>query len=322
MNSVKRKLQSTVKRLRAEAIDVFGERVRAAIAAYNEFSVANDHLGNHTPHVEVKAEVISTALSHLGVRQGDLLLVHASLGQFCGGTPSPQDATAVLSGLRNAIGSEGTLIMPTQSIRSAYTFAREQRIFEPDRHVSIFGTLTELFRKSSKSVRSRNPWCNLTAQGPQADEILKEHEHCSPFAAGVNSPWHRIALAGGKIAFVGVDITANTSFIMPHHILGHEYPIPVFVDKPLTFLYRQIDGSIGTTAQLLDVHDWGKDQVRTYARYLNHKYGIYRSTKVNGATITVCDAGAQLEALLNEVSIGNFYSRPDWRIISNAGASS
>lgn len=323
MPRIASQLRSFIRRARADAIDVIGDRLRAGINAFHApyVSPAAQPIASEVPNA-LNAEALGDALRALGVEAGDTLLVHASLAQLCGRIPTAADLKVALRGLRNALGDEGTLVMATQSIRNAYVFARERRIFEPDRHVSIFGALTEGFRKMESTIRSRNPWCNLAAQGPIAAELMAGHEDCSPFAAGVGSPWHRMALSSAKIAFLGVDIMANTSFIVPQHILGHNYPVPVFVDKPLVFRYRRADGTVAETAQLLDVHDWGKDQVRAYARYLDLKYRLYRTARFGSTTITVCCARNHLDAMLNEVDLGNFYSRPDWRMMARTGASS
>src|SRR3981189_3317470 len=55
---------------------------------------------------------ISNDLFKLGVRNGDILLVHtslSSLGWVCGG------AQAVLMALKQAVGNSGTLVMPAHS---------------------------------------------------------------------------------------------------------------------------------------------------------------------------------------------------------------
>ncbi|GGT11976.1 hypothetical protein GCM10010254_35820 [Streptomyces chromofuscus] len=55
---------------------------------------------------------VAAELGALGVRAGETLLVHSSLralGWVCGGT------VAVVQGLIDAIGPQGTLVVPTQS---------------------------------------------------------------------------------------------------------------------------------------------------------------------------------------------------------------
>ena len=60
----------------------------------------------------VTPDDMKTALKDLGVRKGQVIMVHtslSSLGYVCGG------AQSVIEALLESVGDEGTIMMPTQS---------------------------------------------------------------------------------------------------------------------------------------------------------------------------------------------------------------
>ena len=81
-------------------------------------------------------EQLVQGLRTLGLRTGDILLVHASLsslGDVVGGPDTVIDA------LLHAVGPDGTLLMPTHP-------ARDGQPFDPERVPSDMGTISETFR--------------------------------------------------------------------------------------------------------------------------------------------------------------------------------
>ena len=65
---------------------------------------------NFTP---ITKEVLINKFSQLGIKQGDILLIHASLsslGYVVGG------AEALFWALREVVGNEGTIVVPSQTV--------------------------------------------------------------------------------------------------------------------------------------------------------------------------------------------------------------
>ncbi|HWL54141.1 MAG TPA: AAC(3) family N-acetyltransferase [Chthoniobacteraceae bacterium] len=135
--------------------------------------------------------------SRLGIRPGDLLLVHSalsSLGTVRGG------ADAVIDALLEAVGPGGTLMMPALS----------SDVFDPARSPSKVGLLTETFRGREGVLRSFHPSHSVTALGARAAEMVAGHLEC-PTACGEGTPYAKLMEAGGKILLLGVDQDRNTS---------------------------------------------------------------------------------------------------------------
>ena len=145
---------------------------------------------------------IVAGLRDLGVRQGMVLMVHASLsalGEVEGGAPT------VIEALLEAIGPDGTLAMPAMSA---------DPIFDVNNSPSAVGIISETFRQWPGVRRSLHPTHSACALGPQAEFLLEGHID-EPTAVGPGSPWGKLAsLPNGYVLLIGVDQDRNT---LLHH---------------------------------------------------------------------------------------------------------
>ncbi len=172
----------------------------------------------------VPATIVSlkNELKILGVQEGMVLLVHSSLnsmGWVCGGP------VAVIHALQDAIGSQGTLVMPTHSTdlsepskwknppvpASWWAIIRKnmppyQPGMTPTR---TMGVIPETFRKQEGVLRSSHPQNSFCASGPQASRIVQNHS--LEFGLGEQSPLARIYDLHGFILLIGVGHANNTS---------------------------------------------------------------------------------------------------------------
>ena len=158
----------------------------------------------------VTASDITAALEHLGVKQGDIILVHSSyknLGAVEGG------AEAVIRGLEAAIGKGDTLVMPTLC---QVDFNNSYKTWHMDKPSDV-GYLTEYFRKQMYVYRSNQETHSVAARGKYAYELTFEHKargpHLCPFgeyAFADSSPWLKMQAMGAKTVFIGVTSRCNT----------------------------------------------------------------------------------------------------------------
>lgn len=161
-------------------------------------------------------------LEGLGVRAGMTLLVHASLSRlgWVAGGPA-----AVILALEDALGAEGTLMMPAHSgdlsepshwchppvpedwwpvIRAEATAF--QTDLTPTRGM---GVIAETFRRQAGTLRSQHPQLSFAARGPRAEELTRDHA-LTP-ALGEESPLARLYALDGWVLFLGTDHSTNTS---------------------------------------------------------------------------------------------------------------
>ena len=184
-------------------------------------------------------------LRSLGVADGMTLLAHASmsaLGYVAGG------AQAVVDALLEAIGDEGTLVVPTHSgglsepslwrnppvpeswwpeIRDA-TPAFDPLV-TPTRHM---GVVVDTFRHYPGVRRSGHPQVSFAALGPNRDSVIGDHSLARPLGEG--SPLARLYDLDGHILLLGVGHANNTSLHLAEY--RAEYPGKVWVTQgaPMT----------------------------------------------------------------------------------------
>ncbi|MCL6605398.1 MAG: AAC(3) family N-acetyltransferase [Paenibacillus sp.] len=174
-----------------------------------------------TMPITVKRMVLD--IHKLGVQEGDCIIVHSSLsklGWVCGG---PQ---AVVQALLEAVGVEGTLIMPAQSgdwsdpaewehppvpqdwIEIIY---REMPAYDPYKTPTRgMGRIAEVFRTFPQTVRSQHPQVSFCANGKQASSIVSNHELTPQF--GMASPLGKLYNLNAKVHLLGVEYDSCTSF--------------------------------------------------------------------------------------------------------------
>lgn len=167
-------------------------------------------------------------LRRSGVRQGSVLLVHtslSSLGWVVGGEP------AVIEALRDSVGGDGTLVMPTQSWqlcdpaylndlripRSWWPIIRDHLpVYDPlTTPTRTMGAVAELFRRLPGSVRSTHPHRSFAALGPHAEAITARHDLDSP--VGERSPLQALYDLGADVLLLGVGYDKCTALHLAEH---------------------------------------------------------------------------------------------------------
>lgn len=170
----------------------------------------------------ITKEDVLDALKRLGVERGDVLMVHTSLrsvGYVCGG------AQALIEALLEAVGSEGTIMMPTQSWKNLDPSEGVHWEVEPSQWQTIrdhwpaydkritptntMGAVAEMFRQWPQSVRSDHPARSVCACGRQAAFLTAEHSLSDIF--GERSPIGKLYALDGKVLLIGVGYEKNTS---------------------------------------------------------------------------------------------------------------
>lgn len=176
---------------------------------------------------------IAAELREIGVRPGETLLVHSSLsslGWVCGG---PE---AVVQGLLDVLGDDGTLVVPTHSPDNSdpaqwsrppvpETWWAEIRAsmppYDPRTTPSRgVGVVPETVRNWPDAVRSAHPQTSFAALGPRAAATVDGHGlDCR---LGERSPLARLEEAGARVLLLGVGFGSCTAF----HLAEYRLPAP------------------------------------------------------------------------------------------------
>jgi len=161
-------------------------------------------------------------LRALGIMPGDTVLAHSSLsviGWVVGG------AHAVVLGLEEAVGPEGTLVMPSHSngltdpaswvnppVPASWfeTIREEMPAFDPEvTPARGMGAVVDCFRSQPGVLRSNQPRDSFCARGRNAEIIVSGHSLA--FGLGESSPLARLYDLDAKVLLLGVGHESNTS---------------------------------------------------------------------------------------------------------------
>ncbi|MEV8228326.1 AAC(3) family N-acetyltransferase [Streptomyces sp. NPDC079167] len=186
-----------------------------------------------TQHLLLGGERVGTQLYDLGVRRGDILLVHASM-RSAGG-----DARGMSDALRRTLGPEGTLVVPAftpensdtsrsylDRVRGLSDEARAEvrasmPAFDPATSPAPgMGALAEWVRLTPGALRSTHPQTSFAALGPAAGKLLSGHrQDCH---LGENSPLARLYEADAQVLLLGTGFASCTAF----HLAEYRRPAP------------------------------------------------------------------------------------------------
>ena len=157
-------------------------------------------------------------LASLGLKTGDLIMLHASvraIGWVVGGPDT------VIRAILDVIGPEGTLMMYAGWEEAPYlTIALEEGrgeaylaecpAFDPERSRANrkWSILTEYLRTWPGARRSDHPEASVVAVGAKAAWLTKDHPLHYPYGPG--SPFAKLCEAGGKVLLLGSPLNAVT----------------------------------------------------------------------------------------------------------------
>lgn len=159
---------------------------------------------------------LTSQLVVLGIRPGGVLLVHTS---FRAVRPVEGGPLGLIGALSDALGPDGTLVMPTMTAGDAP--------FDPrSTPTSGMGITAELFWRQPGVLRSTHPGGSFAAQGPLAERICAPQPLSPPH--GPDSPVGRVHDAGGQVLLLGVSHSENTTLHLAESIAGVPYSVSHF----------------------------------------------------------------------------------------------
>ncbi|MEO0820058.1 MAG: AAC(3) family N-acetyltransferase [Pseudomonadota bacterium] len=177
----------------------------------------------------VSSERLIGDLAALGVAEGGVLMVHASLsaiGRVEGG------AETVVDGLLAALGPAGTLVMPAfrasvcrpglhRRLPEPVLAEARRRTppHDPATTPSEMGAITEAFRRRPGVRRSPHPTDSITAFGPAAEALTATHP--LPWSTGATSPFGRLDAMDAQFLLLGVGFNRLTLLHYAEGLVPH-----------------------------------------------------------------------------------------------------
>jgi aminoglycoside 3-N-acetyltransferase len=176
---------------------------------------------------------LATDLADLGLRSGDLVMVHASIrsiGWVVGG------GVGLLLALREVLGESGTVVVPTFTTylndpstwvgrpvpdQWWHTVRDALPAFDPTLHACQpgMGKFPELVRTAG-ARRSAHPLYSLAALGPHGEQLFTGTE--LSYGLGQTSPLANFTASDGKVLLIGVGWDKCTVLHLSEHLT--DYP--------------------------------------------------------------------------------------------------
>lgn len=183
----------------------------------------NEHILYYADSVAITKKDIVNALEALGVRKGDTVMVHSDAGSL--GKLGVFDRNlllqSIVDALKDSVGNEGTIIMPTFS----YNFYKDVP-FDVDNTKSTVGILTEHFRKQHGVVRTIHPTHSVAIWGRHKEELSSVDND----TFGEASIFGKLHKANAKIIFFGVSFEKSCTFV---HYIEQVHKVPYRYMKQL-----------------------------------------------------------------------------------------
>lgn len=173
-------------------------------------------------------------LRELGVMSGGVLLVHTSFSKV---KPVEAGPAGLINALRTALGSEGTLVMPSMSYDDDHPFDKSTS------PCPEMGVVADTFWRLPDANRSNNNHA-FAAAGPLAEQIIAPHPIDPPH--GLDSPVGRVYKLDGQVLLLGVGQDSNTTIHLAENLAGVRYRREKYLTllsdgRPVRYNYREID---------------------------------------------------------------------------------
>jgi aminoglycoside 3-N-acetyltransferase len=154
-------------------------------------------------------------LRSLGVQRGGVVLVHVS---FRAVRPVEGGPAGLVAALHDAIGADGTLVMPSWT-------GSDEGVFDPKTTPASedLGVVADTFWRMPGVRRSHHPFA-FAAFGPQAAFVTSDPIAFPPHAP--ESPIGRVHELDGQILLLGVGHDANTTLHLAEILGGVPYRVP------------------------------------------------------------------------------------------------
>lgn len=227
-----------------------------------------------SPQDSVKRTDIVAGLARVGLRAGEVVLVHSSLSSFGhveGG------AETVIDALLEAVGPSGTVVVPTFTWDSFHD--KSEGTFDVRRTPSETGRITEVFRLRPEALRSPHLCHSVAAIGPAAPEMVRDVAS----AYGPGSAFEALERLNAWNLFLGVGFTSCTAL----HVVEERMRVPYRCHRDYagcTVIHADGRTAASIATEFLRLpgrhNDLGKMKAVLASR------GVLRTTAVGEAAIT------------------------------------
>ncbi len=263
--------------------------------------------------ISIKEKVSTVELMEvirsLGIKTGDLVMIHSSIGGLGNYSGSPVE---LINALFELVGKEGTIAMaafPHYKERDETEIEGEKyTIYDPKKTGVSTGLLPLVFCKMRGVTRSKIPVNSIAVWGKCAADMLK-NEEITDLAHGRNSGWNYLVKHHAKILYIGLEvIEADTIVHVVEDLMDTDWPISNWYISQ-KFLVRDEGEEKKIDLRVRDGF-WHRFFVAHYSGRLMEKNHFVKKDNIKGIKLELVeDAGVYIDYLLQQAQRGRLLYR-------------
>lgn len=233
----------------------------------------------------------------IGIKEGDVLLVHASLSKI---GFVENGAADVVNALLETVGLDGHLLMPNSPNDSfQLEYIRSLDVFDVEHSVSKLGAISEYFRLLPDAVRSAHPTEPVSCIGPDA-EYFVGHHFGNLTAYDENSTFYRVSERKGKILYLGVTLDNAGTNLHTLEDAVEEFKYPVYYPEIFEVKVLLENGILRTMKTLVHNPSQSKKRKCDELIPLFIEKGVMKKVKIGKADSLLVEAKGMFDVMLEE----------------------
>lgn len=258
---------------------------------------------------KVSVSELADEIRKLGIKKGDLVMVHSSMGGLKNLSGSPAD---LISALLEILGDEGTLAMaafPHYKEKDVIEIEHEKYFVYDVKHTGVStGLLPMVFCKTQGVVRSSCPMNTIAVHGKLAEDML-QNEDKSDLVHGESSAWNYLVQQHAKVLYLGLEvIEADTIVHVVEDVMDADWPIENWYVKQ-NYIVKDGSKEKKVTLRVRDGF-WHRYFTAHYSGRLMQNNNFVEKRNVKGIKLElVKDAGEYVEFLIQQAKKGRLLYR-------------
>lgn len=239
-------------------------------------------------------------IESLGIKKGDILIVHSSMDGLASLKWSEKQ---IIDWLLELLGSNGTLCMPAFPWFKKDDFITDtvtgESIIKYDVRKTMCwtGALPNIFLKYPGVIRSKFPYNPLCAKGKYATEMMKYNIKANK-PHGKNSSWEFCIRNHAKILYLGCNMHHSCTIVHTREDMDDSFPVEGWYDNQK---YVVMDGkSIETLCIKQRSAKWAKYFSELYFAKIFEKKGLSVTQSIDSVKISYMDDAYKVYTFLME----------------------
>lgn len=233
----------------------------------------------------------------IGIKPGDVLLVHSSLSKIGFVENGAKD---VVDALLEAVGEEGHLLMPN-SPNASYQldYIKALDFFDVENSKSMLGVISEYFRLLPDAQRSAHPTEPVSCIGPDSEYFVGHHfGNITPY--NENSPFYKVSERNGKILYMGVTLDNAGTNLHTLEDLVESFKYPVYHQEEFDVMVRFENRTVRTMKTRVHNPEQSKKRKCNGLIPLFEQKGVLKKVRVGRASSLLVDAKGMLDLMVEE----------------------